>query len=263
MSTLPDRLRDQSGRRLDAGATRTGELVGSVAYVAPEQIEGASAEGSSDVYALATVLFECLAGSAPFRRETDYAVLWTKLHEAPPLLSRARADLPVKLDDVLSRGLARRPSDRYASCEAMMVAAAGALGLSGSAHGRAIIAAPRGVRPRSRRAHPPGSSRATHRGWRQQLWATSDSHGTRRVPTSCPTVRISRRRWPRALDIRPTSLQTLRMSRSTSRSRRAPGPSTTSYTSSSTPTTHPGPCTVSWPIFQVFCAVAAPTINSS
>ena len=122
--------------------TRTGELVGSVAYVAPEQIEGAPVEGGSDVYALATVLFECLAGASPFRRETDYAVLWAKLHEPPPVLSRVRADLPSGLDDVLSRALARQPGDRYPSCEAMVAAASDALGLLESTPGRTATTTP-------------------------------------------------------------------------------------------------------------------------
>ena len=98
-------------------------------------------KGDSDVYALATVLFECLAGSSPFRRETEYAVLWAKLHEPPPVLSRVRADLPSGLDDVLSRALARQPGDRYPSCEAMVAAASDALGLE-SVSGRTTTTTP-------------------------------------------------------------------------------------------------------------------------
>src|SRR5207302_4050031 len=68
------------------GTTRTGSFVGTTAYSAPEQIEGRPVDGRADVYALACVLYECLAGTAPFHRPSELAVLNAHLHAPPPKL---------------------------------------------------------------------------------------------------------------------------------------------------------------------------------
>ncbi|HUR86398.1 MAG TPA: serine/threonine-protein kinase [Solirubrobacteraceae bacterium] len=110
-----------------SGPTRTGQLVGTFAYIAPEQIKGERASARSDQYALAAVLFECLAGEAPHNHESDAALLYAKVHEEPPRLSSRAADLPRGFDEVLARGMAREPGDRYASSSALLAAATDAL----------------------------------------------------------------------------------------------------------------------------------------
>src|SRR6266498_833420 len=59
-----------------SGITGTGQFLGTIDYMAPEQIEGRQVDARADVYALGCVLFECLAGSPPYRRESEVAVLW-------------------------------------------------------------------------------------------------------------------------------------------------------------------------------------------
>src|SRR5215216_665594 len=99
-----------------SGLTATHQVVGTLDYVAPEQIRGAEVGARADVYSLACVLHECLTAQPPFERATDVAVLWAHVHEEPPLVTSRRPELPKALDSVLARGLAKEPGDRYASC---------------------------------------------------------------------------------------------------------------------------------------------------
>src|SRR5205814_4286717 len=64
--------------------TQTGQLVGTLDYVAPEQIEGKKLDGRADVYAVGCLLYECLTGRKPFARESEVATLWAHVHEPPP-----------------------------------------------------------------------------------------------------------------------------------------------------------------------------------
>jgi serine/threonine-protein kinase len=101
----------------DSGAlTKTGQFVGTVDYVAPEQIEGGRIDARTDVYSLGCVLFECLTGKPPHARETEVATLYAHLSDDLPRVRDARPDLPVGLGTAVDRALARDPSARYATC---------------------------------------------------------------------------------------------------------------------------------------------------
>jgi tRNA A-37 threonylcarbamoyl transferase component Bud32 len=115
------------------GLTSPGEFVGTVDYIAPEQIRGISVMGMADQYSLGCVLYECLTGRVPFRKDADAAVIFAHVEEQPPPPSTVRPDLPKSVDTVIARALAKQPGDRYASCRAFMEAAAGALDASPSA----------------------------------------------------------------------------------------------------------------------------------
>jgi serine/threonine protein kinase len=94
--------------------TETGQLVGTIDYIAPEQARSLPAIAASDIYSLACVLYECLAGQVPYWRPSEPAALFAHLMDTPPRLSEARPDLPVELDDVIARGLAKHAGDRPA-----------------------------------------------------------------------------------------------------------------------------------------------------
>jgi serine/threonine-protein kinase len=98
------------------GITSQGQFLGTLDYVAPEQIEGRPVDGRADLYALACAAFELLCGAPPFKREAGLAVAFAKLSEAPPLLSSRRTDLPAGVDEVLARAMARAPGERFGSC---------------------------------------------------------------------------------------------------------------------------------------------------
>ncbi|HZD16614.1 MAG TPA: BTAD domain-containing putative transcriptional regulator [Actinomycetota bacterium] len=110
-----------------APLTRSGQFVGTVDYVAPEQIEGRRVDGRADVYSLACVLFECLTGNPPHRRETEVATLYAHLEDEPPRLSESRPDLPATLEAVLAKALEKDPGRRYATCGEFALAAREAL----------------------------------------------------------------------------------------------------------------------------------------
>jgi ABC-type branched-subunit amino acid transport system substrate-binding protein/streptogramin lyase len=131
-------------KQTGADSTETGSLVGTLDYLAPEQIRGEPVDARTDSYALACVLYECLAGKPPFRRGTEAETLWGHMQEDPPPL-RGQP----RLDRVLRTGLAKGKDARYPSCGALIEAAADALG----------IAAPRSAARRAarRRAQRPGA----------------------------------------------------------------------------------------------------------
>ena len=106
-----------------------GSLMGTLDYVAPEQIRGDPLDGRADQYALACLLYECLTGTLPFRRDSDVATIFAHLEESPPAPSDHRQGLPSELDAVLARAMAKEPTDRYESCAALLAEARAAIGL--------------------------------------------------------------------------------------------------------------------------------------
>jgi serine/threonine-protein kinase len=118
-------------RRLEEEGAQAGvgRSVGTPAYLAPEQIEGTPVDGRADVYSLGCLLFECLTGSAPYRRTSRLATAWAHLEEGPPSASELGTNLPEALDAVIMKALAKEPDERYPTCGALIVAAEEALGL--------------------------------------------------------------------------------------------------------------------------------------
>jgi serine/threonine-protein kinase len=118
-------------RRLDDAGSLAGEdfAGGTLAYLAPEQLDGGSVDGSTDVYSLGCVLYECLTGEAVFVRSSRLAVAWAHLEEEPPQAHERRAELPEAIDAVIRRALAKEPGRRYTTCGALVTAAGEALGL--------------------------------------------------------------------------------------------------------------------------------------
>jgi hypothetical protein len=108
--------------------TTIGPVLGTVAYLAPEVIQGQAATPASDRYALAAVLFKCLAGSTVFPRSSDVAVLYAHTSEAPPAISARRPGLPRALDRVLAAALAKAPARRPPHATAIVDEVAAALG---------------------------------------------------------------------------------------------------------------------------------------
>jgi serine/threonine-protein kinase len=110
--------------------TVTGSISGTPAYIAPEQAQGGEPTGASDNYALAVMTFQLLTGELPFKSDVGpLAVLYQHVSQPPPAASELNPELPTAVDDVLARGLAKRPDDRWPSARLFVKALADSLGV--------------------------------------------------------------------------------------------------------------------------------------
>ncbi len=116
------------------GITKVGQWVGTLDYLAPEQIRGEGLDARADVYALACLLYECLTGAPPYSRDSEAATMWAHVSAPPPAPSSVRQGLSVEIDAVLARGMAKDPALRFASASELGRACARALGVAIPAH---------------------------------------------------------------------------------------------------------------------------------
>jgi DNA-binding beta-propeller fold protein YncE len=135
----------------ESGLTSAGEWVGTLDYVAPEQLRGDPVDGRADVYALGCVLYETLTGQVPFPREDDVAKLWAHISDTPPLATELAPDVPRRLAAVARRAMEKDPDDRFASAREMGRAALAAVPGGGDTGARARLAASRAAPPPTRR----------------------------------------------------------------------------------------------------------------
>src|SRR6202451_4398588 len=103
-----------SKRALSVSAlTSTGQFLGTLDYIAPEQIEARAVNGRTDEYALACSAFTMLTGHPPFVRDESVGVMWAQISAPPPALTSSRPDLPAAVDEVMAKALAKVPTERY------------------------------------------------------------------------------------------------------------------------------------------------------
>jgi serine/threonine protein kinase/CheY-like chemotaxis protein len=113
-----------SNRRL----TAPGRMVGTAAYLSPEQIRGEEVTPRTDVYALGCVIFEALTASAPFEAESDFMLMYAHLESDAPPMSERRPELPAAADAVVQRALEKNSGERFASAGATTAALKQAFG---------------------------------------------------------------------------------------------------------------------------------------
>jgi serine/threonine protein kinase len=101
-----------------AGLTAGDQMLGTVDYVAPEQIEGSEPDARSDVYSLGCVLYEMLAGEAPFAaHKGGMAKMWAAVNADPQPMNERRQDVPPALEQVMRRAMSKSPDDRPTAAE--------------------------------------------------------------------------------------------------------------------------------------------------
>lgn len=150
-----------------ANYTRTGEVVGSMAYMSPERLMGKPATVADDLYAVGVVGYEALSGRRPFPQEDLGPLARAILHESPPPLAALRPDLPPGLVDTIERAMARDPAWRFDQAGAMAAALVGA----------PVVPAP--ARPRTRvmtapvPAYTPADARLEPDVPRRRLWVAA------------------------------------------------------------------------------------------
>jgi Tol biopolymer transport system component len=123
---------DAAGATQTAAATDPGMVMGTVGYMAPEQVRGHAVDARTDLFALGVVLYEMLAGQRPFQRETAADTMSAILKEDPPELASSRPDLPPALDRIVRHALEKNPVERFQSARDVAFAL-GALSGSGTA----------------------------------------------------------------------------------------------------------------------------------
>jgi serine/threonine-protein kinase len=156
-----------------AALTAQGQFLGTLNYVAPEQIESRPVDGRTDEYALACSAFEMLAGQTPFRRDDSLAIMLAQLSSAPLSLTGIRQDLPAAVDGIMARALSKAPGDRYGTCLEFATALRQACGV------RTGSTAPGKVVP------GPGATRAVRP---DELAAASGAAAAGRADTSVPAA---------------------------------------------------------------------------
>ena len=119
----------------DSALTSTGQFLGTVDYIAPEQIEGRPVDARTDEYALACTAFTMLTGAPPFTRDESVAVMWAQMSAPPPALTSRRPELPAAVNEVMAKALAKVPVERYATCPQFADALCRACGLEPGARG--------------------------------------------------------------------------------------------------------------------------------
>ncbi|MCX5192838.1 serine/threonine protein kinase [Streptomyces sp. NBC_00249] len=141
-----------------SGFTTAGEFVGTLDYMAPEQISGRPVDGRCDLYSLACVVYESLAGGPPFVRDEDMALLWAHQYDQPPPLTERRPGIEPAVADVLTKALSKLPEDRYDSCLEFVAALRAAVG-NGNGAARSADATPRDDSAAQPPAEPPAWAR--------------------------------------------------------------------------------------------------------
>jgi serine/threonine-protein kinase len=149
--------------------TVTGQFVGTLDYIAPEQIEGGALDGRTDQYSLGCAAYELLSGTPPFSATHGVALVRAHIADPPPEVTALRRDLPPAVNGVLAAAMAKQPADRYGTCAEFAVNLGRALGLvpgapelprgsaAGPAHPRTELA-----------AAAPGPAAPIAAGWPQQ-----------------------------------------------------------------------------------------------
>jgi len=182
----------------DAKLTSSGTTIGTFAYMAPERLSNAEVTHRVDVYALACVLYECLTGSPPYGVGDLAALIAAHLTAPIPRPSQRRPRIPVGFDDVIARGMAKKPDDRYRSAGELAAAAQRALSAAQSAGSRSGAAAsgrgrvPSPVKPapanpsKAPSAKPGNSPAATRRRTAQPHTKANGAVGAR-LPVTSPT----------------------------------------------------------------------------
>lgn len=103
-----------------ARLTQVGQLVGTLEYISPEQVEGKETDSRSDLYSLGAVFYEMLTGQLPFKKNTDYELIKAQIEESPTAPGRIISDIPSRLEKTVLRMLHKNPEKRFPSATACL-----------------------------------------------------------------------------------------------------------------------------------------------
>ena len=180
------------------GMTAAGDVIGTALYMAPEQALQRPITAATDIYALACLAYECLAGVPPFTGENAVAVALAHVHGKPAPLPD---DVPVAVRDVVTTGMAKSPAHRYPSAAAMVAAARRSVRSAGATAGRGVTDASPATMPlhatrwragiaavRPAGVPPPATSRPATATWPIGASAQTRPHTGRRAVVIAATA---------------------------------------------------------------------------
>jgi eukaryotic-like serine/threonine-protein kinase len=101
----------------DQNVTRTGQVMGTLRYMAPEQFNSKTVDSRTDIFSTGVVLYQLLTNHLPFEAENTATTMFKIVHEPPPLLSNFLSAYPAEMEQILQRALAKNPEDRYSSAD--------------------------------------------------------------------------------------------------------------------------------------------------
>lgn len=126
----------------DSAVTQVGMAIGSYTYMAPERFDAGPVTGRADTYSLACVLHECLTGATPFPAGSMSVLIRSHLSEPPPRPSVQRPGVPAAMDEVIARGMAKEPADRFPTATDLARAARAALATAPAPNTPTLIVRP-------------------------------------------------------------------------------------------------------------------------
>ena len=171
----------------NAPRTRTGAVLGTPEYMAPEQISGGRVDARTDVYAAGVVLFEALTGRRPFDGPSDFEVMRAHVDLSPPSARSIRAAIPAEIENVIATALAKNPLHRFANATAMATALHGASAVLASAEWRAFVPGGRAF-VRTPVAPVAPTMHASMIGFAPEQSGSLPTRSDRPTPTDAPTL---------------------------------------------------------------------------
>jgi serine/threonine-protein kinase len=147
----------------DRALTSTGSTTGSLAYMSPEQVAGAVLDARSDLYSAGISLYEMVTGRTPFQGQSEFMLMAAHVNETPAAPSTLRADVPVPLDAIILRAIAKDPADRFQTADEFQQAlGAWEAPLAVPRPQSTLISAPLASRPAVHAPPAPAATRRPH-----------------------------------------------------------------------------------------------------
>ena len=101
--------------------TKMGSTVGTVAYMSPEQAQGEIVDHRTDIWSLGVVLYEMITGLSPFKGDYEQAILYSILSEKPIPITSLRTGIPIELERIVFKAIAKKPEERFQHIDEMIV----------------------------------------------------------------------------------------------------------------------------------------------
>ncbi|MCI0488580.1 MAG: protein kinase [Blastocatellia bacterium] len=122
--------------------TKHGNIIGTIEYMSPEQVQGEETDARSDIYSLGILLYEMLTGRVPFRSKSEFEMMRSQIEAAPPPPTTFAASVPLPVEEAIMRAMAKKPEARFQTANQFRAHLLGTIGKGAIQSGSAVYAAP-------------------------------------------------------------------------------------------------------------------------